>query len=314
MTGNKRLRHDKGSITVEASIVLPMFISVFFILLFMVKLVCTEILLDHAVGETAKELAASAYPLSFINEFEDEKLALYGNVKIPTLEEELEKLVRPDGILSPGNILETVASGDFRSKEFTGAVKEILADYRKGIIGGIVDGITPAYWNVKAACKYYIADKLLKEQLDNTFFDVGKAKLRLVELPQGEAEFSARSGSGLYEGFGLKPGYDFDRSDVVIQVEYDYKVKLPFVKDISIGMVHTAVEKAWLKGSNGVITVAEEGFDLEDPSGEVVYITRTGIRFHEGNCRYLRKSKLPTTVGEAEAKGYTPCKVCTPLD
>lgn len=310
----KRSRNDKGSITVEASIVLPMFISVFFILIFMVKLVCTEILLDHAVSETAKELAASAYPISLINEFEDEKLAEYGNVKIPTLEEELERLVRPEGVLAPGNILETVVSGDFGSEEFTDAIKGILADYRKGIIGGIVDGITPAYWDMKTACKYYIADRLLKEQLDNPLLYGDNVKLRLAELPQGEAEFSARSGSGMYEGFGLKPGVDFDRNDVVIQVEYDYKVRLPFIKAFSIGMVHTAVEKAWLKGSNGVIAAADEGFDLEDPSGAVVYITRTGIRFHEETCRYLRKSKLPITIGEAEAKGYTPCKVCTPLD
>ncbi|HWQ30534.1 MAG TPA: TadE family protein, partial [Negativicutes bacterium] len=309
----KSSRKDKGSITVEASIVLPLFISVFFILIFMVKLVCTEILLDHAVCEAAKELAASAYPISFINEFEDEKLTEYGNVKIPTLEEELEKLVRPEGILAPRNILETVVSGDFGVEEFAAAIKGILEDYRKGIVGGIVDGITPAYWDMKAACKYYIADSLLKEQLDNPLLYDDKVRLRLVELPQGEAEFSARSGSGLYEGFGLKPGVDFDRNDVVIQVEYDYTVKLPFVKAFNIGMVHTAVEKAWLKGSNGVIAAADEGFDLEDPSGMVVYITRTGIRFHEETCRYLRKSKLPITIREAEAKGYTPCKVCTPL-
>lgn len=314
MVRYKSSQYDKGSITVEASIVLPLFISVFFILLIMVKLVCTQILLDHAVYETAKELASSAYPLSFINGYEDEKLSEYGKVKIPTLEEELEKLASPGAVLSHGNILETVISGDFGDKEFAEAVKGILEDYRKGIIGGIVDGITPAYWDAKAVCKYYIADSLLREQLDNPLLDSDKVRLRLVELPQGEAEFSARSGSSRYEDFGLKPGVDFDRSDVVIQVEYDWKVRLPFFQPMSIGMVHTAVEKAWLKGSSGVVAAAEEGFDLEDPSGEVVYITRTGIRFHEETCRYLRKSKLPTTIGEAEAKGYTPCKVCKPLD
>ena len=310
----KRILPGKGSITIEASIVLPFFISVFFMLLFVVKLACVETILDHAVSNTAKELAAAAYPISYINEFEDEKITEYGNKNIPTVEEELEKLGRPGGMLSPGSILETVISGEVDGEKVTRTITEILDDYRRGMIGGIVDGITPAYWSMKAACKYYIADSLLREQLDNPLLDIDKVKLRLVELPQGKAEFDARSGSDLYSSFGLIPGVDFDRNDVVIQLEYDYRVKLPFIKPLDIVMIHTAVEKAWLKGSHGTIAADEEGFDLEDPSGEVVYITRTGIRFHKGTCRYLRRSKLPITVGEAETKGYTPCKVCTPLN
>ena len=37
--------------------------------------------LDYAVNEAAKEIAAAAYPISFVNELEDEKLQEYGNTK-----------------------------------------------------------------------------------------------------------------------------------------------------------------------------------------------------------------------------------------
>jgi hypothetical protein len=42
----------------------------------------------------------------------------------------------------------------------------------------------------------------------------------------------------------------------------------------------------------------------------VVYITRTGERFHIGRCRYLRQSRIPIEKREAIKGGYTPCKVC----
>lgn len=43
-----------------------------------------------------------------------------------------------------------------------------------------------------------------------------------------------------------------------------------------------------------------------------VYITKTGSKYHRGNCRYLRKSKIPISLEEAKRRGYTPCSVCKP--
>ena len=50
----------------------------------------------------------------------------------------------------------------------------------------------------------------------------------------------------------------------------------------------------------------------EDSKTETVYITRTGERYHRDGCRYLSEKKIKTTVKEARASGYTPCKVCRP--
>ncbi len=44
----------------------------------------------------------------------------------------------------------------------------------------------------------------------------------------------------------------------------------------------------------------------------IVYITRTGKKYHTGDCRYLSKSKIPITIKEAIQRGYTPCSVCSP--
>lgn len=41
-----------------------------------------------------------------------------------------------------------------------------------------------------------------------------------------------------------------------------------------------------------------------------VYITNTGEKYHAGDCRHLRSSKIPITLGDAIQKGYGDCYHC----
>ncbi|WP_277632270.1 hypothetical protein [Avrilella dinanensis] len=45
---------------------------------------------------------------------------------------------------------------------------------------------------------------------------------------------------------------------------------------------------------------------------QVVYITKTGKKYHKGSCRYLKKSKIKTSKSKVQKQGYTACKVCKP--
>lgn len=47
-------------------------------------------------------------------------------------------------------------------------------------------------------------------------------------------------------------------------------------------------------------------------NAQTVYITNTGSKYHNPGCRYLKKSKIPISLGDAIAQGYEPCKVCKP--
>jgi hypothetical protein len=44
----------------------------------------------------------------------------------------------------------------------------------------------------------------------------------------------------------------------------------------------------------------------------IVYVTKTGNKYHTANCRFLAKSKIPMSLKDAKAKSYTPCSVCKP--
>jgi hypothetical protein len=44
----------------------------------------------------------------------------------------------------------------------------------------------------------------------------------------------------------------------------------------------------------------------------VVYVTRTGSKYHTADCSYLRYSSSPMNKREAIAAGYTACSRCNP--
>lgn len=45
-------------------------------------------------------------------------------------------------------------------------------------------------------------------------------------------------------------------------------------------------------------------------AAETVYVTETGSRFHRAGCGYLRASRIPMDLDDAETEGYEPCRRC----
>ena len=62
----------------------------------------------------------------------------------------------------------------------------------------------------------------------------------------------------------------------------------------------------------GIKVVKNDKIPASDDD-QIVYITKTGAKYHTGHCRYLKRSKIPIKFKDAVAAGYTPCKVCNPL-
>jgi methylphosphotriester-DNA--protein-cysteine methyltransferase len=44
----------------------------------------------------------------------------------------------------------------------------------------------------------------------------------------------------------------------------------------------------------------------------IVYVTKTGEKYHTGQCSSLKRSKITISLGEAVAKGFGPCLRCKP--
>lgn len=48
----------------------------------------------------------------------------------------------------------------------------------------------------------------------------------------------------------------------------------------------------------------------EDTQNYIVYITRTGKKYHRNGCQYLRQSKIEIDINDAKRRGYTACSRC----
>jgi competence protein ComEC len=59
-----------------------------------------------------------------------------------------------------------------------------------------------------------------------------------------------------------------------------------------------------------VCVVAGAGFAAN--KDVVVYITKSGEKYHTASCSYLKKSKIEISLGSAVSKGYEPCLRCKP--
>ena len=44
----------------------------------------------------------------------------------------------------------------------------------------------------------------------------------------------------------------------------------------------------------------------------LVYITKTGAKYHSENCRHLSESKIPVSLEQALKQNKEPCSVCDP--
>jgi len=64
--------------------------------------------------------------------------------------------------------------------------------------------------------------------------------------------------------------------------------------------------------SSDIEEVNEDNKSEQDQSTIIVYITKTGSKYHRNGCRYLSQSKISISLKDAKARGYTPCSVCKP--
>lgn len=71
-------------------------------------------------------------------------------------------------------------------------------------------------------------------------------------------------------------------------------------------------EREARENERGLWSPKEEEKKTEVSEETIVYITRTGKKYHTEDCRYLSKSKIPITLKEAIQRGYTSCSVCSP--
>lgn len=306
MKGINEKRKDwkaRGSLTVEACIVLPLFLYFFLLLLCIIKIACIQVALNHAVNETSKQIAATFYPVSFLNEYEEE-LTLVGTKKNTdsfSREKNSENfwvdLLSGEMHLSQANQLINMVKATVKGEQDWHKIFEQFYSDQYMI------------FKEKGAC--LAADKILKKNINQSILDREKLNISLVKVPESTTSYrgNRQKRCEIKEELGIT----LNRNDVLLLVEYPMKIPMPFWSSKQITLRSLAVERAWLRGSNGIYTEKEEGIDFDqiDKATTYVYRTKTGKKYHTyKNCKYLEKSCIPLTLEEAKKMGLTKHENC----
>ena len=72
------------------------------------------------------------------------------------------------------------------------------------------------------------------------------------------------------------------------------------------------VVSLWVSFSGFAPVIENQPLETIAVKEQVVYITKTGKKYHKASCHHLRKSKIEMKKSKAKELGYTACAVCKP--
>lgn len=329
----------KGSVTVEACMAFPVFLCFFLLLIFFMRIVAMDMVLSYAANETAKQLAAAIYPIKFINELEDETFLGAESYQIPSFAEELESIKRyiandtgKESENAFSHLISGYEAGEVNGGQateiFNSSIRKALEGLESGVKSYVASKFGERYYEMKSEIKYSTASILCKKLIEGSYLDEKKLELTLVQIPQSVVENDIRSRDRAYMERCRTLGYVPGKEDVAIGLRYEVNIPIPFFDDRTVVLEHIGIERAWLRGGNGIYSKdlqsmaeaeghegSDEGKSVEDSyeelSGETVYITNTGQKYHKEDCPCLSASKKPIKLSHALEKGYGKCGVCS---
>jgi len=86
---------------------------------------------------------------------------------------------------------------------------------------------------------------------------------------------------------------------------------------ITVCLLLLAVWAPNTAASGGVVLRGAANISLLSPNElpaytdeAIVYVTRTGKKYHEAGCSHLSKSSIPVTLEQAVLEGREPCSRC----
>ena len=124
---------------------------------------------------------------------------------------------------------------------------------------------------------------------------------------------SARSESVSGEG-EVRYTHEYTNVRATPSVDGEIVAQLPPGAEVEVGTVAhnwASVLRGGTELGHVWLPLLEEAPPSEEQT-TMVYITRTGEKYHREGCRHLRSSKFARTLEEALDENYEACKVCRP--
>ena len=230
----------KGSVTIEAALVLPVFLCIVISVVFLIKTVYTHELIQHAITETAEEMASSGYILHIsglgeLNTGLDSGMESRAQVFRDHMNTVFESFDSLGGLFDFGEAVETVASNPL----------EELKNAACLLAGGLYDDLKTQLFTP------LVKVNMIKYLTSGSSQDVDK-RLRALNVQDG------------FNGLDFKEsGFLADENneiDIVVKYKIDLPVPIKILPELEI--VQRAVAKAWMGGDEASAVI--EGGNGED--------------------------------------------------
>ncbi len=255
----------KGSITLEAALVLPVLLCAFFSVVFIIKAVYSYTLIQHALDETASEIASAGYiyHVSGIRDIHDtardginSKAELFrGQIgSVFDTYKSLKNMVNPteQGLPGVGDSIDLLADAE---QSFNNMLEQ-------------AEGVSDPLEELKSiAC--YVASGAFKDAKTQLFLPVVRLNMKryLVTEKTGDADtrLKALNIAGGMEGLDFSESSFLADESEEIDIIVRYQVRLPLPDQFGTGGVmeffQRAKAKAWLGGDQAGSRHDEEATD-----------------------------------------------------
>jgi hypothetical protein len=200
-------KNEKGSIIVEAALILPLFILLIVLLSSIIKIAIYEVALDHAVSEATKQISTHMYPVALAKKsFDETKYGQNFNDYYTKGQNLIDKYNQ--GLDGAGKLAEQMDFVSFNGVTLNDLVSTMKFDTEKIISDATAPIFTP----------------IVEHYLDINLAKHGKMEVTGVKYPS----FTDRANAD----FGL-------------EVTYTFKLPLPFMSK-NIILKKQAYERVWI--------------------------------------------------------------------
>lgn len=316
------MKKVKGALAIEATISFTVFIVFLFMLMAVVKMSLVYITINDVTAETVKKIAGMAYPITFINDAIDDGFEsnqfLKNAAEADNSDSKKVNMIELAGNgewTSIGEYIYEDYIGEALSGDSTTSITNLVEKFKDNLAADIINCLFDLKQNIltKIMAKSYL------DMVDDTNALIDTDNIRVVYFtpPLSETEFNSTK-KDISKATGIAEE-KLSADDVILMVEYDYSIIVPFFPKYDVTLTSIAVEKAWLNGYSHIPNSDKEGLetDLSVTSGKTVeWTVKYGKRYHKLDCSMVNRETTGETetgsISKAEGKGLTPCLICKP--
>lgn len=316
----------KGSLTIEAAFVLPVFLFTIFSLIYLIKIVYIHEQVQFALNEAANEMAIGAYLLEN-GGLLDLQQETYNEAKsnidvtvdaLGTLIDTIDGLIEFDTSFekeeswfksNPTEVdSSTISKLNQISKDFC-SLKERIEEEVLTVYSGITN-VIEAILVLTEDSKQVIVSLGVAPGMEVVNNVIGsKIAAHLVNASITNEDYLS------WHIINGKNGMDYSRSsfclnDDNLNIVVSYQIEIPFLREVlkPINMTQAVKTRAYVGNGNFIGKVEKNAILEEDET--IVYITKKGVKYHTiKNCRYIDVKIKETTYNLVKDKKAI-CEIC----